>query len=378
MTQEANNRTWIFALEMPSGLPASGSDMALTADLQLISRRPLIELTRFELAATPSYRAGLNETEDSLRNWLQLPAGFNPRTQALAQRWLAEDSDPQRLVARALAMFREQPFRYTFEPPRLGRHSADDFLFETLAGFCEHYSSAFVVLMRNLGIPARVVTGYQGGERNPVDGYWVVRQADAHAWAEVWFADRGWVRVDPTAAVAPQRIERGQRLRDPGFDNSVADGPIPLWQHVRFNLDALGNAWNQWVLSYDRSRQQSLLARLGLAAGDWRELAALLAATLAVLIGGVALITLHPRRPKDPLVRAYHDYNDRLAASGLGRLKHETAARHLARIGPSLNAEQLSEARRIVDAYNRLRYGEAEVSREAVRHFRQSVQAFKP
>ncbi|MGE3864503.1 MAG: DUF4129 domain-containing transglutaminase family protein, partial [Burkholderiaceae bacterium] len=363
---------------MPTASSGTGDELLLTADLQLVGRRPLGERARFELAATPEYRAGLNETEASLRNWLQLPPGYNPRTQALAQRWLAEETEPQQLVRRALTMFREQPFRYTFEPPRLGRHSADEFLFDTRAGFCEHYSSAFVLLMRHLGIPARVVTGYQGGERNPVDGYWVVRQADAHAWAEVWFAGRGWTRVDPTAAVAPQRIERGQRLRDPGFDSTIGEGALPLWQRVRFNLDALGNVWNQWVLSYDRSRQQSLLSQLGLSAGDWRELAALLAATLAVLIGGVALITLHPRRPKDPLERAYQEYCDRLAAAGLGRLQHETAARHLGRIAPSLDEAQRREAQRIVNAYNRLRYGEPEVGREAVRHFRQSVQAFKP
>ena len=194
-----------------------------------------------------------------MRDWLALPTGFNPRTVDMASRWRAEAGTgpgaDERLVDRALAMFGAQPFRYTLQPPLLGRDSVDDFLFGTRAGFCEHYASAFAVLMRALGIPARIVTGYQGGERNPVDGYWLVRQADAHAWAEVWLAGRGWVRVDPTAAVAPQRIESGLRLPLRGRRGrrrpSAIDGAAPVAEPRRDR-----NAWNQWVLSYDRNRQQ--------------------------------------------------------------------------------------------------------------------------
>jgi len=380
VTQEPTGRNWLFALEMPVSAESDSARPILRADLQLVSPTPIVERLRTTIVSGTGFRAGANEDKASLRAWLALPAGFNPRTAAMAARWRTEEGTApladQRLVERALAMFREQPFRYTLEPPLLGRDGVDDFLFGSRAGFCEHYASAFAVLMRALGIPARIVTGYQGGERNPVDGYWLVRQADAHAWAEVWLADRGWVRVDPTAAVAPQRIERGLRLGDGASGHEVA--ARSLAQRLWFNLDAIGNAWNQWVLSYDRSRQQSLLARLGIAAGDWQQLAALLAGVLAALVGAVALLTLRPQLPRDPVVQAYASFCFRLAAVGLGRARHETASRHLARIARALDDARLAEARRIVAAYERLRYADTSPDRAAVRHLHKSVQAFKP
>jgi len=300
ITQEPSSRPWMFPLEMPIEIePPPGLRVSLTADLQLVASAPLDARARYRAESSTQWQAGLNETRNSLQNWLELPAGFNPRTLALAAQWRAEtlaaDSvggrTPQRgevdlrLIERALAMFRQQPFRYTLQPPLLGRHSVDDFLFETRSGFCEHYAGAFVVLMRALDVPARIVTGYQGGERNPVDGWWLVRQADAHAWAEVWLDGRGWTRVDPTAAVAPERIERGVRL-EPGFAGVPGlDLAKPLLATLRFRFDALANAWNQWLLSYDRGRQARLLERLGLTADDWRAIAGLLALSLTAIVG---------------------------------------------------------------------------------------------
>jgi len=382
VTQEPTDRTWLFALEMPLRAESPSAQPSLRPDLQLVSRAPIVERLRMTVVSNLDYRAGIDEEPASLRPWLALPAGFNPRTVAMAARWRSEAGSgagaDALLVDRALAMFRREPFRYTLEPPLLGRDSVDDFLFETRAGFCEHYASAFAVLMRGLGIPARIVTGYQGGELNPVDGYWLVRQADAHAWSEVWLAGRGWVRVDPTAAVAPQRIERGLRLGEAEAGEDAAGRARSMVQRLWFNLDAVGNAWNQWVLSYDRSRQQDLLGRLGITAGDWRQIAALLAGVLAALIGAVALLTLRPQLPRDPVVQAYDSFCARLAAVGLGRGKHETASRYLARIARALDDRQLAEARRIVAAYEQLRYADASVDRAAVRHLRKSVQAFKP
>ncbi len=190
-----------------------------------------------------------------------------------------------------LAYFRTEAFYYTLQPPLLGRHSVDEFLFVSRRGFCEHYAAAFVVLMRAAGIPARVVTGYQGGEINPHDGFLVVRQSDAHAWAEVWLAGRGWVRVDPTAAVAPERIERGLASALPAgeplpfFMRASNDWLRPLLQR----WEALNNAWQQQVLGYDQLRQQALLQRLGLP-GGWQTLAWLLASLSA--LGLVLLTTL--------------------------------------------------------------------------------------
>ncbi len=382
VTQEPSGRNWLFALEMPVRVESDTARPVLRPDLQLVTRNPIVERLRMTLVSSIDYRAGIDEDPAALRGWLALPSGFNPRTLALAQRWRDEagagpDADA-RLVERALALFRDEPFRYTLEPPLLGRDGVDDFLFETRAGFCEHYASAFAILMRALGVPARIVTGYQGGERNPVDGYWLVRQADAHAWTEVWIAGRGWLRVDPTAAVAPQRIERGLRFGEFATGEQAGERVLSIAQRLRFNLDAIGNAWNQWVLSYDRGRQQSLLGRFGISAGDWRQIAALLAGVLTALIGAVALLTLRPHLPRDPVVQAYEAFCARLGAIGLERGRHETASRYLARIARVLDKDRLAEARRIVADYERLRYADEHPDRAAVRHLRKSVQAFRP
>ena len=381
ITQEASHRPWLFALEAPvrvEGLPSG--EALLMPDMLLMSRSPVTQRLRYRLESQTDYRFGLNETPESLASWLRLPEGSNPRTLELARGWLADTPEgpgrAQALLQRTLSLFGAAPFRYTLEPPLLERDPVDGFLFGTRAGFCEHYASAFVVLMRAMQIPARVVTGYQGGERNPVDGYWVVRQADAHAWAEVWLAGQGWVRVDPTAAIAPERIELGSRALRPA--DALDVGNLPLIDSLRFNFEALGNAWNQWVLSYDRTRQQRLLAGLGLGV-DWQSLVGLLAAGLAVLIGGVALLTLHPRRARDPVERAYAEFCQRLAAAGVVREPHETSHRLLERAEPVLDPGELRQARSIVDLYNLLRYGaEAPVRGERVRHLRTLVHAFKP
>ena len=407
ITQEPSSRPWMFPLEMPIEVePPAGLRASLGPDLQLLASAPLDSRARYRVESSTGWQAGLNETSESLRNWLELPPGFNPRTLALAAQWRSEtlaadgagertpersesalrpserSEDARRLVERALVMFRQQAFRYTLQPPLLGRHSVDEFLFETRAGFCEHYAGAFVVLMRALDVPARVVTGYQGGERNPVDGWWLVRQADAHAWAEVWLEGQGWTRIDPTAAVAPDRIERGLRL-DPGFAGVPGlDLARPLLSTLRFRLDALTNAWNQWLLSYDRGRQVRLLERLGLKADDWRSIAGLLALSLTAILGAIAVLTLHPRRARDPIERAWDDFCQKLAVTGLARQPHETATAYLARVERLVEPDRVADARRIAALYNRLRYGGTSradpAPREDVRHLLQCVRQFRP
>ncbi|HSQ10252.1 MAG TPA: DUF3488 and transglutaminase-like domain-containing protein, partial [Burkholderiaceae bacterium] len=219
VTLEPHKRDWLFALDVPAALPALESLQArLTPEMQLLATGLITERLRYEMRSYTGYRLGARATELELQDWLELPRGFNPRAiqfaaelrsrvvPAAATQRLSHDSQ---LVNAVLDHFRRGEFSYTVSPPPLGRHSVDEFLFDTRLGFCEHYASAFVFLMRALDVPARVVTGYQGGELNPVDGFMTVRQADAHAWTEVWLSGRGWVRVDPTAVVAPFRIERG-------------------------------------------------------------------------------------------------------------------------------------------------------------------------
>jgi len=381
-TLEPHNRRWLFALDIPVELPEGPSLAATVApEFEVLAAAPVLSRLRFDAAARLDARIGLNETRLSLQNWLQLPAGYNRRTLELATRWRQEEADDGRLVQRAMAMFRDNDFRYTLDPPLLVDEPVDRFLFETRAGFCEHYASAFVVLMRALDIPARVVTGYQGAERNPTDDYFIVRQADAHAWAEVWLGERGWVRVDPTSAVAPERIERGSAAMGGRRAGTLAGGTFDgggLWRHWRFSLDSLAHGWNQWVLSYDRNRQQSLLARFGLNAADPRELAGAIAGVLGLILGVIALLTLRPRLARDPVERSYDAFCDRLAAIGAPRYRDETASRYLHRVDRLLEPADAALARDIVAAYNRLRYDPDSLTTERVRDLRRLVNAFRP
>ncbi|MEK7361654.1 MAG: DUF3488 and transglutaminase-like domain-containing protein, partial [Pseudomonadota bacterium] len=219
ITLEPHNHNWLFALELAAKMPPNAN---VTTDYMLISRTPVRSRVRYDMSSYTNFTTLGTDDADELRPGLQLPRGFNPRARRLAQEWAESLNSDAAIAQRALRFFREQGFVYTLEPPLLGRDSVDEFLFGSRSGFCEHYASSFVFLMRAAGVPARVVTGYQGGDINPVDGYMVVRQSDAHAWAELWFKGRGWVRFDPTAAASPVRVESGVAAAVPATD------PLPL------------------------------------------------------------------------------------------------------------------------------------------------------
>jgi hypothetical protein len=248
---------------------------------------------------------------------LRLPDGYNPRTLALARQWRSEaGSNDAAIVQRALRWIRTD-FAYTLDTPLLGRHSVDEFLFDQQAGFCEHFSSSFVVLMRASGIPARVVTGYVGGDRNPFGDYWVVRRMDAHAWAEVWLQGRGWVRVDPTAAVAPERIYDT-------LDDRALGGPAglrPIWDAG----DWMRRGWNDLVLGFDAARQERMLQSFGIARLGTGDLALMFALLAMLALGWMAWLIAHSERERDPLLRAWHRLGARYARYGLQREPYEPA-----------------------------------------------------
>jgi transglutaminase-like putative cysteine protease len=382
VTLEPHGELWLFPLEHALAAPRAPDLVArLGSDHQWLSSAPVVQRLRYQGAAQASAAIGLNETPLSLQDWLQLPAGHHQRTLELAARWQRQTPDPATLVDRALEMFRTGGFRYTPNPPALSDQMVDRFLFETRAGFCEHYASAFVVLMRALDIPARVVTGYQGAERHPSRDYWIVRQADAHAWAEVWLSGRGWVRVDPTAAVAPDRIEQGARVLRHRIGLADSFMPIledsPLWQEWRLSLDAVANRWNQSVLNYDRQRQAALLSRIGLDAADPKTLVGALGIMLMLGIGTIALLTLRPHAPRDPVQADWERFCKRMAGAGLPRHPEETALRYINRIERLLEPQEAQAAARIVQAYCRLRYDPSPVAPEEVRDFRRRINAFK-
>jgi protein-glutamine gamma-glutamyltransferase len=379
VTLEPHNQRWLFALDAPADISNSSLrdiDAKLNPDGILESKDAILTRLRYSATAHMTYSMGANEIALSRQNWLDLPPSFNPKTLELAAQWQRETPDHEALVEKTLQHFNQEKFYYTFKPPLLGRNSVDDFLFKTRSGFCEHYASAFVVLMRALDIPARVVTGYQGAEKNPVDDYWVIKQADAHAWAEVWIEKKGWVRVDPTSAIAPERIEKGtQGARFSGL-TPQKEKKSGWLEKLKHKADAVTNSWNQWVLNYDRNSQKRLLEMLGFDFDEWREIAGLFAGVLGILIGIAALITLRPQLPKDPVERLWKTLADKLEAKGLQRQPSETAKQWLARISPELQPEERRKFDVICRIYNLLRYEAGQVKRKDVRHLRTLVSKF--
>ena len=376
VTLEPHQQRWLFALELPAIVPEGAR---LTRDFQMLSSQAVRERTRYPVRSYPDYRLlGLDPGERNRA--LNLPPGQHPRARSLAADWRAETDDAAALVRRALDYFGEQPFYYTLQPPLLRGDTIDEFLFLTRRGFCEHYAAAFTVLMRAAGVPARVVTGYQGGELNPLGGYYIVRQRDAHAWAEVWMEQRGWVRVDPTAAVSPTRIEQGMEAALPESEGAVAalalEAGAPLHaalRRLRHAWDTVDNGWNQWVLGYGPDRQRALLDGIGLDAGDWRALGLALLVTVAALLALVVAWLLRPLRPPDEAARLYARLCRKLARVGIVRAPHEGPCDFAARVAverPDLDAA----LRTAIDRYVAVRYaadgGDLRLLREAVSAFR--------
>ena len=309
-------------------------DARLDADHTLTSTRPLTALTRWHLrsAAPATFQPELPTA--LRREALQLPPGFNPRTQALARQWRQDaGANDEAIVQRALQWISRE-FSYTLSTPLPGRHGADEFLFDWKEGFCEHFSSAFVVLMRGAGIPARVVTGYAGGSRNRYGDYWLVRKMDAHAWAEVWLPERGWVRVDPTAAVAPERIRDTleDRLAQARAGSGGAFDLGARWLQMAQMGDWLRRNWNGMVLSFDARRQQRMLSAFGIQQLTPEQLASLFATFALLAIGAMAWLLARGERERDPLLRAWHRLARRYASHGLARQPHETASAWAARV----------------------------------------------
>ena len=342
---EPTDRRQLVALDLPTRAPEGST---LDADMSLLSARTLSALSRWRLHSAPPQHFDSALPPYLRRAALQLPAGFNPRTATLARQWRQEAGSNDEAVVRRALQWITTDFSYTLDTPVAGRDPIDEFLFGYKAGFCEHFSSAFVVLMRNAGIPARVVTGFAGGTRNRVGDYWVVRRMDAHAWAEVWLPQRGWVRVDPTAAVAPERI------LDTLDDRLLADAGNPLqqrWLQLGQMGDWLRRGWNDLVLSFDARRQQQLFKPLGL--DDIKPgqlLSGFVMAALAAVLW-MAWLLARGERERDPLLRAWHRLGRRYARLGLAREPHEPAllwARrvHACRPDPAL----LALSQRFADA----------------------------
>ncbi|MBT2766117.1 DUF3488 domain-containing transglutaminase family protein [Stenotrophomonas sp. ISL-67] len=355
---EPTDRRQLVALDLPLLAPAGTT---LDGTYSLRSERSLSALTRWRLQSAPAaaYTEPLSAFQRQLA--LQLPPNLNPRTAALGRQWRQDaGSNDAAVVARALDWIRSR-FAYTLDTPEPGRNSVDDFLFDQQAGYCQHFSSSFVVLMRNAGIPARVVTGFAGGQRNPYGNYYVVRRMDAHAWAEVWLPQRGWVRVDPTAAVAPERIYDTLEDRLGEGAGTTLEG---RWLQVGQVGDLLRRGWNDLVLSFDSNRQKQLLRPFGIDALEPAQLVAIFIAFAGGALGWMAWLLARGERERDPLLRAWHRLGRRYARHGLARDPAEAAtdwARRVHRQRPDPTLISLSH--RFVQA----RYAGAELDPSLVR-----------
>jgi transglutaminase-like putative cysteine protease len=374
---EPHQHKWIFTLDWPARWDLARA--GLTSDYTLVQDSPLSR--PIDVVATSYLRVQFPDSlsANARRRDTRLP-DRNPRTLQLATELRSAHPDDMDFVRAVLAMFTQQPFYYTLSPPKLGGSPVDEFLFDTKRGFCEHYASAFAALARAAGIPARVVTGYQGGTHNPTGDYWILRQSDAHAWDEVWIGGRGWVRIDPTSAVAPQRVEPG--LADAAnADEAFASRwqrKSPWFAGARLRLDYLREVWRERILDFDQDSQRKLLEMLQIPEPDGQKLVMVLAGAMFLVL---CWLTWQVRReldpqPKDSAVRAFRRLCAKLTAAGLPRLPHEGAEAYAARV-----AQQRPDLAHAVTAlcrqYSSLRYAAPSTS-VTLGQFEAAVRVFRP
>lgn len=320
---ETTKFPWLFTLDLtpqrPSGIDA---EAWLSKTGQWMLSGPTGQVLQYSARSFPSYRLETQLDRFSSQSNLFLPKDSNPRTvqmaKSLRERFGTGLQADDLLIEAALRMLREGGYTYTLAPGQFGVHTADEFWFDRKQGFCEHIASSFVILMRAAGIPARIVAGYQGGNLNPVDGYWVVRQSEAHAWAEVWKVDQGWVRIDPTGMVSPGRIGSLGTLRPQpsGIERAVlAVDPnlVSRWRNV---WDAVDASWKRWVIDYNQKQQFNLLKNLGVESPDWADLGYVIAALLALGSLGAGAWTAWERHQQDPWLRLLGKAQARMARQG--------------------------------------------------------------
>ncbi|HAD10206.1 MAG TPA: DUF3488 domain-containing protein [Porticoccaceae bacterium] len=361
VTMEASNSPWLFALSTP--LPQSRG-AALTRDFRLFYKHPIGSEMQYRVRSWLDYQleaGGLTRWRQKME--LALPDGFNPRTRQVAEQWFREAPDTDAFIKRVLQLYNDS-FVYTLKPPALGKHTVDEFLWQSQRGFCEHFASSFVFFMRAAGVPARVVVGYQGGERHPSENYLLVHQYDAHAWAEVWLPDRGWVRVDPTAAVAPERIEMSFADLFAENEDFLSESLLALerYRHIdwvnrlRLRLDSLEYTWAKWVLGYENVQGDFLLRLLGRIDPLRIGLFLLLAGLIALTPVAVMMLRGREKSHRDELDKLFISFCRRMASAGLSRRSGEGArdfARRVALERPDLAGEVVAFA----SAYEQQRYG---------------------
>ena len=371
ITLEPTRQQWVFALDMPWTWTLERTFMG--PQHQLARALPVDQRISYQAVSYPQFKMNVDLTEYA-RAWYQrIPDGSNPETQALAREMHEAAGSDTAYINAVLAKFNEEEYFYTLQPPALGSNSVDRFLFDTRQGFCEHYASAFAVLMRAANIPARIVLGYHGGELNPMAGHMTVRQSDAHAWNEVWLDGQGWYRIDPTAAVAPERIDYS--VSDAAFEGLGAawgfSAPSRLAHNLTLAVDALNAKWNEWVLGYGPENQNKFMEWLGMRDPSWRKMMLTMIGAVFFLIAVISvLLALRYRSPdKDPAAILYQRFTKK---TGLEPETGETAAR-FARRARLANVLPRSTIDSVTTAYHEARYGPADAA--AIMRLKNAVRA---
>ncbi len=394
VTLEAHQNKMLFALEMPTQVKGDTIQGAyLSTDLQMLTKNSLHQLTQYQVISSTHFK--FNTVSDSeLKDALQFPQASNPRTHQLGQSWKSSLSEPQKIVAAGLNYFKNEPFYYTKRPDAMTTNPSDEFLFDKKRGFCEHFASSFVLLMRAAGVPARVVTGYQGIERNDVGNYYIVRQSNAHAWAEVWLdknnsGKTGWVRIDPTAMIPAERIEADifqtylDRLRFSSLN--IPDLPelsaqqktliYNVYNQLKQIIDNIRHSWNNWVLGYDQSKQNILLALMGMNANAQT----LIVLMISCLAGLVIIFQISERYKKyqkrDKVLKSYLKFIDKLNQSGLAITPNEgpeAIKQYAIRQFPQYK----TAIQDIINDYITIRYAE-QGNKELILSFQTQVKQFK-
>jgi transglutaminase-like putative cysteine protease len=368
ITMEATERHWLPSLDLPLAAPAGAR---MNADQVLVSTTPVMQPRRYEVRSAALARLSTTLAPVERARTLRLPTGYGVRARALSRRWRDELHDDDRIVQAALAMFRRS-FTYTLEPPLLARDSVDDFLFDTQRGFCEHYASAFVFLMRAAGIPARVVTGYQGGWAS--SGYLLVRQSDAHAWAEIWKEGVGWQRIDPTAAVSPARVELGATAANPRTDWVGS-----RWlRDLRNQFDFASRLWTESIVRFDTLRQRGLLTEFGIADVSRHNLLLWLSVLLAtaMLLATAWAMRSATGRHGDALDHAWLRLRTRLARIGIVPRAQEGPLDLRERVRRSA-PELARELDPLIDDYVALRYGSRQPAQDGIARLAARLRALR-
>jgi transglutaminase-like putative cysteine protease len=376
ITMEPTRQQWLFALDMPYEWNLRQAYMG--PQQQLARVLPIDQRIAYDVVSYTNYVTD-PKLSKAAQTWMtDIPTGRNTRTIGLARDMRRAAGNDEQYINDVLKKFREEEYYYTLNPPALGANPVDQFLFNTRQGFCEHYASAFAAMMRSVGIPARVVLGYQGGEINPMGKYMIVRQADAHAWTEVWLQGRGWHRIDPTAAVAPERIEAG--ISASMFDGIGAiwgfDAPSALLHKLSLTWDSLNASWNQWILGYGPENQNRLMEWLGMEEPDWRKMLLTLIALVVVIVAVISTLLMLRYSPprKDEAAVLYKKFTRKIGVRpGTGETPQHFALRVRNENG-NLNGNLNGNVDSVTSQYLTARYGPA--NPEALALLRESVAAF--